>query len=283
MVHKDDQELELSAVAGKRAYAHPHLEHLLVEPFRVLNGTDQCPRYILRDFGKGEGFLTIVPQHKPVASLGGACATFNLIETAGYWGYFGKYLDFIATTYDETLYADPNQLTLYHDEVNRAVVGGSYWIVSLALSSAVEGLCRMHPAWATTPSPVTPEERKRAEEALALLEPGFLQDKLRGALNGACTEQRPQGSPALKVLMAEAVIESRHKKSWESFRHYVAHGNLLDHREPDRRLECFPDLYELFQLLTAERISFSLEDYPLSEGGRMMLENYQNRADKRLL
>lgn len=275
VLSSEGDELELAAIAGEGAYGHPYLEHLLAEPFRALNGTNQFPRYILRDFGNGSGFLTIAPQPKSEASLGGASSTFSLINPAGYWGYFSKYLDFLAAKYDERFYADPNQLTLYHDEVNRAVDGGSYWVVSLALSSGVEGLCRKHPEWKPRLSPVTAAEREQAEALLAALPSDFLREKLSSALNSACVDQKPSCTPVLKVLTATGAIEARHKNAWEKFRHYVMHGNLLDHREPDSRLNVFPDLYELFQLLTAQMIGFSTADHPLNPAERQLLEAFE--------
>jgi len=275
LLNREANELEVSAKVGVGNFTHPNLEHILTEPFRALHGAAYYPRYLLRDFGDETAQLQILPWSKHGASLGGACSTFGLIEPDGYWSYFGKYLDYLAVNYDPNFFADPNKVTLFHDEVIRAVRGGSHWIISLALSSAIEGLCKMHPAWSKHPSPVSPAEKEAVEAFLQTLPSQFLKDKINSALKGACAEQQPQGSSVLKLLMEEGVIESRHKKAWERFRHFVAHGNLLDHREPDSRLSVFEDLYELFQLLTANRIGFSTADHPLSDGGREMLESYR--------
>lgn len=272
----DTRELEISATEGVGGYAFPSLEECLCQPFRALNGNGTYPRYVLRDAGLGTARLRIFPHEDWKTTLGGSRSTFKLIESPGYWAYFAKYLDFVASEQEQKTHGAPNHLTLLHDEVNRAVRGGSHWIVSLALSSAIEGLLRKHPSWRVKVSPVTTEQRTSAEATLSSLDSDFLRSKLSSALAAACRDQQPNGSFVLKALVLEGVIEDKHKKAWENLRHYVSHGNLLDHRTMVSRMDHFDDLHELFQLLTAKRIGFTLADYPLSDSGRARLQSYKN-------
>ena len=272
VLDRDLNELSIQAMTSAKL-VHPHLEHMLNEPLRVLHGARYFPRYILREFGNGTAFLSIIA-HPPVkASHGGARRIFELIEPNGYWGYFSKYLEFICAHYDENHYADPNAITLYHDEANSSANSGSYWVVALALASAIEGLCKMHPGWTTSPSPVTNLEKSRAEQLLEDVKNSFLKDKLQKALENACREQQPVGSQVLKALVIDGVINEKHKIAWERLRHFVTHGNLLDHRAPDERLAYYPDLMELLHLLTANLIGFRRDDYPLSAAAKSALES----------
>lgn len=275
LLDSDTQELEVSATTGTGGYAHPYLEDFLTEPFRALNGSSQYPRYVLRNRGDGTARLRIFPRDEWKATLGGARSAFELIECEGYWAYFGKYLHYLAGQDGQEPLGGPAHLTLLHDEINRAVRGGSHWIVSLALSSAIEGLLKMHPAWSVVGSPVTDEQKSAAEQQISAVGSEFLRDKLTAALLAACRDQQPNGSRVLKALVAESVITSKHKRAWEEFRHHVTHGNLLDYHKPDRRLEYFVELYELFQILSAERINFSTSEHPLSEQSRQMLDSYK--------
>jgi hypothetical protein len=172
-------------------------------------------------------------------------------------------------------YADPNRLTLYHDEVNNAANSGSNWVAALALSSAIEGLCKGHPAWVVTPSPVSSDERASALLLVRDIGDEFLRQRLQSALENACRDQPPAVSPVLRSLIQNKVIEAKHKKAWEELRHFVIHGNLLDHRGPDKRLDFFSDLLELLHLLTASLIGFRKDDVPLSPQTMAMLEAWK--------
>ncbi len=268
------RELELRAEVGLGAYQHPYLEGLLIEPFQVLNGTNQVPRYVIREFGDGRAFVCIFPQEKHPSSLGGASSVFQLKDAERYWDFYAKYLSFIADGFDLPSGVGPNKLTLFHEQINRAVHGGSHWLVSLALSSAIEGLLMAHPAGQKVPSTVTAEEHQVALDFVGSLKNGQLKVKLDQALKGILSDQKPSGSSVLKALVTAGTIEAKHKKAWEKFRHHVSHGNLLKHDGPDERLPMFPALYELFQLLTANAIGFTDLDFKKSSVWREAVSSY---------
>jgi hypothetical protein len=271
---RNPKELEILALVGEGRFGHPHVEHLLVEPFRALNGSNHFPRYLLREFGDGSGQLSIVAQDRHRSPTGGAAAAFDLQTPESYWGYFAKYIEFVGRDSASRDYAEPHAITLYHEQANSAVESGSAWIASLALCSAVEGLCKRHPSWQVAPSPVTTDERTNAETALASISSKFVQEQLRSALRRACEPQRPAGTPSLKALIAEGVIETRHRKAWETFRHRVAHGELLDPWGEDPKLEVFPDLHELLHLLTAHFIGFPVSPVSVMATTRRELEKF---------
>jgi hypothetical protein len=126
-------------------------------------------------------------------------------------------------------------------------------VIALCVASAVEGLVKLDPGFASMQADFTSEELTPAIEAISNLEPGVLRDRLKSSVS---LFGRASVAKYLTQMERGGIISKSQLGAWRKVRNQVAHGNLFEPwgtREEHERLVA---LIELFYRLTSNRIGY---------------------------
>lgn len=234
---------------------HPYLENWLSEPLRALRGQLIYPRLVARNFEDGRAAVWVRPVPSLRQSLGGCASQLRNPSPREFWSFYEHYLTYVAQHRNANGHPEfeANGLTRLHDEVIQARMAGSPWVIALCVASAVEGLVKLDPGFASMQADFTSEELTPAIEAISNLEPGVLRDRLKSSVS---LFGRASVAKYLTQMERGGIISKSQLGAWRKVRNQVAHGNLFEPwgtREEHERLVA---LIELFYRLTSNRIGY---------------------------
>lgn len=231
------------------ALPHPYLEGWLCEPLRVLCGQLIYPRLIARNTGDGRSHVSLQRTCSLRPNVGGLRASFEWHNAEPFWAFYTQCLAFLAAHRDDE--GSPkfgaNHLSRFHEEVVQAA-GSSEWVLALATSSAIEGMCKLAAGKAGLPREVGERE---VEEMRAYIQAATCSDELKKRLGSALGYVgQPSVGSFLRALVEKGVITRAHRDAWTRVRHRVAHGGLDATRSPSDDHDNLRLLVELLNTLT---------------------------------
>lgn len=234
---------------------HPYLENWLSEPLRALRGQLIYPRLVARNFRDGHAAVSVRPAPPLRATLGGCASQLRNRSPAEFWSFYRLYLTYIAQhrNADGNPEFEANGLTRLHDEVIQARMAGSHWVIALCVASAVEGLVKLDPGFASTPPDFTEEDLLPARDAISGVKNKALRDRLS---NSIASLGRASIAKYLSRMQRDGTISKNQLEAWKKVRHAVAHGNLFEPWGTPQERERLIDLIQLFYRLTAIRIGY---------------------------
>jgi hypothetical protein len=242
---------------------HPFLENWVSEPLRVLCGQLVYPRFVARNFGCGRAFVDIRPSPSLRSRLGG-CVVFLGRTVDAFWGFYERYLAYLSRFCGPNgqPVLESNPLTRLHEEVIQAA-NGSKWMFELALTSAIEGACRLAVAPQTLPTDFDPKEIDSVRELIN----SWPEHKAVGSRLLAYLDfmKQPSAGAHLRGLVENSVIRKAHRDAWMEVRHPAAHGELGDPRPSEASEEQLNLLLELLYILTIRIIEANPEATPRTE------------------
>jgi len=205
--------------------SHPYFEKWASEPLRILCGQLVYPRLVARNFGDGEAKVWFRRTCSLRSNVGGLRAELPATDPHAFWSLYKQCLSFLSRHRgaDGHPLLDTNHLSRFHEEVIQAA-GSSDWVLALAASSAIEGMCRL--ATEVTGLP-TEFDAKAISDVTKFLQgtpgPAKLRDRL---ISGLAYMGRPSTRKFLDDLVDRQVIRERQRDAWVSVRNKVAHGRL---------------------------------------------------------
>ena len=234
---------------------HPYLENWLSEPLRALRGQLIFPRLVARNFHDGRALVSVrtTPSLKP--SMGGCAIQLRQHLPTEFWSFYGLYLTYVAQHRgaDGNPEFESNDLTRLHDEVIQARMAGSAWVIALCVATAVEGLVKLDPSFASTPPEFDECDLKPFAQLLSKLENEPLRKRLANFVPLLC---QTSASKYLSQLNLDGKITKLQLNAWKKVRNQVAHGNLFEPWGTAKEHEQLTSLVELFYRLTTLRIGF---------------------------
>ena len=133
-------------------------------------------------------------------------------------------------------------------------MSGSHWVIALSVASAIEGLIKLDPAFASVPADFTDTELEPIRTFAATVSSERLGGRLKGWLS---TLHQPSASRYLAKLEQDGGITRVQLEAWRNVRNQVAHGNLFEPwGTPEEHMQLVA-LVELFYRLTALRIGYA--------------------------
>jgi hypothetical protein len=146
-----------------------------------------------------------------------------------------------------------HELTRLHDEVIQARLSGSTWVIALCVASAIEGIVKLDPDFASSAPEVAEDQFLRGRHLILNMEFGSVRNRLLNSLSGL-----NQASPRqyLKGLEKDGKITKPQFDAWDKVRNVVAHGNLFEPWETPEERKRLTALLELFYRLTGIRIGY---------------------------
>lgn len=235
---------------------HPYLENWLSEPLRALRGQLIYPRLVARKFADGRAVVWVRTAPALSRSLGGCASQLKGRSAAEFWAFYAAYLTYVARHRDADGHPgfEANELTRLHDEVIQARMSGSHWVIALSVASAIEGLIKLDPAFASVPADFTDTELEPIRTFAATVSSERLGGRLKGWLS---TLHQPSASRYLAKLEQDGGITRVQLEAWRNVRNQVAHGNLFEPwGTPEEHMQLVA-LVELFYRLTALRIGYA--------------------------
>jgi hypothetical protein len=204
---------------------HPYFEHWASEPLRILCGQLVYPRLIARNFGNGTAQVWLSKVNRLRSNVGGLRASFRPPDTGHFWNFYRQCLTFLARHrgVDGHPLFGANHLSRFHEEVIQAA-GSSDWVLALAASSAIEGMCRLATHATALPTEFDATTIGEARKYLqGMPGPGKLRDRL---ISNLAYMGNPSVRKFLDELVKRQVIRTDHRDAWVSVRNRVAHGRL---------------------------------------------------------
>lgn len=247
---------ELWICAGTSEYLHhPYLENWLSEPLRALRGQLIYPRLVARNFEDGRAAVWVRPAPSLQTTLGGCASQLRNRSPVEFWSFYELYLMYVARhrNADGHPEFEANDLTRLHDEVIQARMAGSHWVIALCVASAVEGLVKLDPGFASTPPDFTTEELASAQKAISEFENDALRDRLK---NSVALLGHASVAKYLSQVKRDGRISKSQLDAWKKVRNQVAHGNLFEPWGTREEHERLVDLIQLFYRLTSIRIGY---------------------------
>lgn len=247
---------ELWICAGTSEYLqHPYLENWLSEPLRALRGQLIYPRLVARNFEDGHAAVWVRPAPSLQTTLGGCASQLRNRSPAEFWSFYELYLTYVARhrNADGRPEFEANDLTRLHDEVIQARMAGSHWVIALCVASAVEGIVKLDPRFASAPPDFTAEELASAQKAISELENDALRDRLK---NSVALLGHASVAKYLSQMQRDGRISKSQLDAWKKVRNQVAHGNLFGPWGTREERERLVDLIQLFYRLTGIRIGY---------------------------
>lgn len=235
---------------------HPYLENWLSEPLRALRGQLIYPRLVARKFSDGRAAVWVRTAPALGRSLGGCASQLKERSPAEFWAFYAAYLTYVARhrAADGHPGFEANDLTRLHDEVIQARMSGSQWVIALSVASAIEGLVKLDPAFASTPADFADSDLDPLRSFSSGLPSGPLAVRLRGWIS---TLHQPSPARYLSRLEKEGRISRAQLEAWRKVRNQVAHGNLFEPWGTTEEHLQLVALVELFYRLTALRIGYA--------------------------
>lgn len=234
---------------------HPYLENWLSEPLRALRGQLIYPRLLARKFSDGHATVWVRTAPALAHSLGGCASQLKGRSAHEFWDFYAAYLRYVARHRGPNGYPgfEANDLTRLHGEVIQAQMSGSQWVIALTVASAIEGLIKLDPAFASTPADFTDSDLHPLRSFASSVSSEPLAVRLKGWIS---TLHQPSPARYLSRLQREGRISRAQLEAWRRVRNQVAHGNLFEPwGTPEERAQLVV-LVELFYRLTALRIGY---------------------------
>ena len=234
---------------------HPYFENWLSEPLRALCGQLVYPRLVARNFADGRAAVWVRPAPSLKTSLGGCASQLRNRSPAEFWSFYELYLTYVARHRNAEGHPEfeANDLTRLHDEVIMARTAGSHWVIALSVASAVEGLVKLDPGFASTPPDFTAEELAPAQKVICELDHDALRNRL---MNSVALLGRASVAKYLSQMQRDGRISESQLGAWKKVRNQVAHGNLFEPWGTREEYERLVSLIELFYRLTTVRIGY---------------------------
>jgi hypothetical protein len=234
---------------------HPYLENWLSEPLRALRGQLIYPRLVARKFSDGRAIVWVRTAPALARSLGGCASQLKSRSAAEFWEFYVAYLTYVAKHRGNDGHPgfEANNLTRLHDEVIQARMSGSQWVIALCVASAIEGLIKLDPAFASAPSDFTDADIAPLKSFNLGVSPERLAARLRGWIT---TLHQPSPARYLSRLEKDGQISRLQLEAWRKVRNVVAHGNLFEPWGTSEEYAQLVALVELFYRLTALRIGY---------------------------
>lgn len=234
---------------------HPYLENWLSEPLRALRGQLIYPRLVARKFADGRAAIWVRTAPALSRSLGGCASQLKNRSAAEFWSFYAAYLTYVAKHRGADGHPgfEANDLTRLHDEVIQARMSGSHWVIALSVASAIEGLIKLDPAFASAPADFTDSDLEPLKSLAAGVSPDPLAARLRGWIS---TLHQPSPARYLSRLEKDGRISRVQLDAWRKVRNVVAHGNLFEPWGTPEEHAQLVALVELFYRLTALRIGY---------------------------
>jgi hypothetical protein len=126
-------------------------------------------------------------------------------------------------------------------------------VIALCVASAIEGLVKLDPGFASTPSDFTADELASAQKPVSELRHGALRDRLK---NSVALLSRASAAKYLSQMERDGRITKAQLDAWKKVRNQVAHGNLFEAWGTREEHERLVSLIELFYRLTSVRIGY---------------------------
>lgn len=233
---------------------HPYLEGWLCEPLRILCGQMIYPRVVARNTGDGRSHISLRRTCSLHSMVGGLRASFDRPDPGSFWTFYKQCLEFLAAHRDED--GNPqfgsNYLSRFHEEVIQAA-GSSEWVLALATSSAIEGMCRLAAQATGLPKEFDAKAIGEATKHLkGMPGPERLRDRLVSSL---AHMGQPSVRKFLDDLVRRQVIRAEHREAWVSVRNRVAHGRLDGVAKATEDGDTLVLLVELLNALTAHVVA----------------------------
>lgn len=234
---------------------HPYLENWLSEPLRALRGQLIYPRLVARKFSDGRATVWVRTAPALARSLGGCASQLKGRSAAEFWAFYAAYLTYVAQHRGTDGHPgfEANDLTRLHDEVIQARTSGSPWVIALCVASAIEGLIKLDPAFASAPADFTDADVDPLKSFASGVSPEPLAARLKGWIT---TLHQPSPARYLSRLEKEGRISRVQLEVWRKVRNVVAHGNLFEPWGTSEEHAQLVALVELFYRLTALRIGY---------------------------
>lgn len=234
---------------------HPYLENWLSEPLRALRGQLIYPRLVARKFSDGRAIVWVRTAPALARSLGGCASQLKGHSAAEFWAFYVAYLTYVAKHRGADGHPgfEANDLTRLHDEVIQARMSGSHWVIALCVASAIEGLIKLDPAFASAPADFTDADVDPLKSFASGVSPEPLAARLKGFI---ATLRQPSPARYLSRLEKEDRIFRVQLEAWRKVRNLVAHGNLFEPWGTTEEHAQLVALVELFYRLTALRIGY---------------------------
>jgi len=235
---------------------HPYLENWLSEPLRALRGQLIYPRLVARKFADGRATVCVRTAPALSPSIGGCAGQLKDHSVAEFWTFYTAYLTYVAQHRDAAGQPgfEANELTRLHHEVIQARMSGSHWVIALSVASAIEGLIKLDPAFASAAADFASADLDPLKTFASTVSPDRLRDRLKGWL---ASLHQPSASRYLTQLKQEGRITDMQLDAWKKVRNQVAHGNLFEPWGTPKEHEQLVALVELFYRLTALRIGYA--------------------------
>jgi hypothetical protein len=234
---------------------HPYLENWLSEPLRALRGQLIYPRLVARKFSDGRAIVWVRTAPALKRSLGGCASQLKGRSAAEFWAFYAAYLTYVAKHRGADGHPgfEANDLTRLHDEVIQARISGSHWVIALCVASAIEGLIKLDPAFASAPADFSEADLSPLKSFASGASPAPLAARLKGWI---ATLHQPSPARYLSRLQKEGRISRVQLEAWRKVRNVVAHGNLFEPWGTPEEHAQLVALVELFYRLTALRIGY---------------------------
>lgn len=126
-------------------------------------------------------------------------------------------------------------------------------MIALCVASAIEGLIKLDPAFATAPADFTDADVDPLKSFASGVSPEPLAARLKGWIT---TLHQPSPARYLSRLEKEGCISRVQLEAWRKVRNVVAHGNLFEPWGTSEEHAQLVALVELFYRLTALRIGY---------------------------
>lgn len=234
---------------------HPYLENWLSEPLCALRGQLIYPRLVARKFSDGRATVWVRTAPALARSLGGCASQLKGRSAAEFWAFYAAYLTYVAKHRGADGHPgfEANDLTRLHNEVIQARMSGSRWVIALCVASAIEGLIKLDPAFASAPADFTDTDVDPLKSFASGVTPELLAARLKGWIK---TLHQPSPARYLSRLEREGRISRAQLEAWRKVRNVVAHGNLFEPWGTAEEHAQLVTLVELFYRLTALRIGY---------------------------
>lgn len=234
---------------------HPYLENWLSEPLRALRGQLIYPRLVARKFADGRAIVWVRTAPALSRSLGGCASQLKSRSAAEFWAFYSAYLAYVARHRDAdgNPAFEANELTRLHDEVIQARMSSSHWVIALCVASAIEGLIKLDPAFASVPADFTSGDLESLKKFASSVSPEPLRGRLKGWLSSL---HQPSASRYLARLENDGRISRAQLFAWRKIRNQVAHGNLFEPWGTPEEHEQLVALIDLFYRITTLLIGY---------------------------
>jgi hypothetical protein len=217
-----------------------------------MNGVFQTPLLVQLD--DGERCETRIGSTDSAGTgLSGANVCLQLFNESRKQEYCAKLFGYLRNRRANN--GDPNLLETF-ETIALASSAQSGWLALVLLSSAIEGLCKLHPAWTVRAAKFTPDELTQAKTIVRGVTCRELKSALQSRL-GQLGTPHPTPKDILSLLHSKGLLEGRHVAQWTKLRNAGSHGDLSMLADSEYLSPQIPVLLDIFYSLVGELIEFS--------------------------